>query len=306
MKKWIYFTYIVIVFQQLKAQTGTLAIQLNLENNSYPTEITILAYGKEDTLKYTTESYQYEIKFETLTSGKWDLEITIKEINTTKVWRTAIVEPNKETLLEIDLYFYESKNELINCDSIIKSGGNRNKTIGQINIQWGNNWHLPKDERPLFEFGIGAMVGSKFSILPSLGVFFKTGFNYSHSYYNSDTSQITLNKRTFERYTYLSIPLEAGFRLSTNNQRHQDENEGVLLEGSILYSAPVLFRHVVRYGMEKTITHNLHQFKDLIVRAAIGYNYLLAFADYRLFDFIMGTYAELPKLTFGIKLCIAD
>jgi len=102
---------------------------------------------------------------------------------------------------------------------------------------------------------------------------------------------------------YLDGHLEMKFRISSGNQQASTNISSKLtLDIGALYNAPIIFKHIVRYDNNKKIINNgLHQFTDFRAFVNFGYSEVLVYCEYRLFDFIIGNYPELPKYSRGLK-----
>jgi hypothetical protein len=123
-----------------------------------------------------------------------------------------------------------------------------------------------------------------------------------------DLLNATQFKKKYECYNYLDGHLDMKFRISSGNQ--QSLNNGstkMLIDIGAIYNFPFIFKDVARYSDNKKITNSrLHQYTDVRAYVNIGFYPVVVFCEYRIFDFVIGNYPELPRYNAGIKFLLVD
>lgn len=175
----------------------------------------------------------------------------------------------------------------------------------QLMMGYTNNRFFEDDPALTSSASVGFSQSAWFAFSRHFGFLTGGGMRFTHSSIAKDTSfmdQVALGKK-YEYYNYLDVHATAALRLSTKNQQREYEFSGFTVDIGASYHLPLLFKHVARYGgNQKFMEGGLHQFTDVRAFVNIGYAPVLLFAEYRLSDFILGSYPELPILNFGMKI----
>jgi hypothetical protein len=126
-----------------------------------------------------------------------------------------------------------------------------------------------------------------------LGCLFGFGANYG--YFKKDT----IPGKKFERYAAVDLNMGLFFRFRSGNG-FKNPDKGFVLDAGAYYALPLMFRHAYDIGTHRAQDLWIHQYKDFEAFARIGIRPVTIQAEYRLSDYILGNYPELPRLRIGI------
>jgi hypothetical protein len=205
------------------------------------------------------------------------------------------------THLDLSYYTYSDYYEFDEVDSI---GEVIDYSKGEIKLgaYYGSN--IPDgDNLFLNEFGFSFNQGGMATLSKHIGFIGSVGYDYSQTYFTKDSSLITLENRTLERYSSLNLNFSIGFRFATHNLRKYTL-KGAFLDIGTTYYLPLRFRHVVVYDKDKISRRGIHEFTDWRAYAAIGWFPVQVFAEYRIMDFMKENYPELPQYRIGVRALI--
>jgi len=254
-------------------------------------------------LEDTFES-DYDTIIDKLKPGEYKIQVQSCNSNVQHaLTRSFNLLPNKKTNLSIDLNFTEL---VLDLDTLSRTGIERNKMDVQLSLSYFNtNWlNTPSFVKSNFAIGFSSYNWSAFS--RHLGFLVGMGSELSHHIFSIDTTFINAPqfKKIYESYTYLNFHLDLKFRLSGGNQQKDDPGSSKLfMDVGAIYNAPLIFKHAVRYSDNKKIANGrLHQFTDLRANINFGYSHAALFFEYRLLDFIIGSYPELPLYNVGLRV----
>lgn len=294
------------------SQTGALEFSFTGESENDSTlnwsDVHIVIFYNNDTI-YNQAYDGTSVVIYHLPAGKYTVRATSFYTERLLVERVFTIVAGMQTELNLNVNSYEYKraNYKSRCDSMTEIGKiSKDHFIAQVIYFYGDQFDMDKNNPAQNEFGIGMNIGMTHAFLNRLSIGFKTGAFLSHAYFSSDSSLLTLQKRTFERFTYLTMPLTGHLLFTSGNQNNDDERPGFLLDIGIRYHVPILCRYVVRYGPEKIMHQNIHQFTDVRAFVGIGIYPVEFFAEYRLMDFLRSAYPEMPKLRVGMKILFGD
>ncbi|PBQ31887.1 hypothetical protein CNR22_08935 [Sphingobacteriaceae bacterium] len=292
---------IFISFRTVAQSTGTLIIfhELRFEGAAY----TMKVYNHADSSVVATRTYdcQEEMQLDSIEEGKYRLEV--RETNSNRLFfsREITVFANDITRLYVDLDISETRDS---ADSLSGRTGD-----GEFNLGYQNG----RLQSPNSVFRSGFMIGMglhswkiKHRHFASI---FGFGFNYHYIKIAGDTSFIAAPvsyKKTEEAYHYLNAHLDYKVRLCSRNQKSKTSPPGFIAEVGAIYNFPLYFRYRGNYEGNKIIqAWGIHQFTDFRAFVNVGYYPFLFFYDYRLSDFVIGKYPEMPRSTFGIRILLA-
>ena len=311
MIKQFIFSAFFLVSINLFAQKGSLKIEFGgqIENDTSTKQYeVVLRILKNDDTIYTQFHDRNTVEIFHLAPGNYSLRISNTDTEALEIERKFTIEAGKQSYIDLDLNIYESKylSSSPNCDSLHEVEAIKEHFLPEINLIYGNPFSFDPQNPVKNEFTFGMGGGMTYAFWNHLAVGFHIGGNFSHAYFSKDSSLVTLQNRTFERYTYLTMPIGVRLLFSSGNQNNEDSKPGFLIDVGARYYAPILCRHIARYSADKIQHQNIHQFTDLRIHAGIGIYPLEFFAEYRLMDFLLGNYPEMPKLRVGLKILLGD
>jgi hypothetical protein len=134
------------------------------------------------------------------------------------------------------------------------------------------------------------------------------GLELSHTAFSTDTTFSYHNgvQKRYEYYNYLKGSLSTKLRFSIGNQQSKDIHPNKLfMDIGARYNIPLRMQHKTIYSnSEKLSEGKFHEFSDLRLTGALGYQNISLYAEYRCFDFIGKNLPELSKYVIGIQLHI--
>lgn len=294
--------FFIFISGWVKGQQGGFEIEFTngkLDDNTYYQLVVLKDYDSVDIVKFNFNCYFTK---DYLDSGDYTFYI-YSEDDGLIYHDTFSVLPGKITyakeIFNKSVQHYNAQYGIIYTDSI--SCDYKTKYNSQIlPFFYGTNLFLEKDNPVKNEFGIGFSSMIVYSFSKYIGILYGPGIQFSQSYFTDDSSLISLQNRFWERYSGLSISMQAGFRISYNSLQEADY-KGILLDGGIKYYFPVLFRHTAVYSHKRISSFNIHQYTDVRAFVNIGVNDGGLFFEYRITDFISGNRPESPKFRIGIN-----
>lgn len=155
----------------------------------------------------------------------------------------------------------------------------------------------------LFKFAAGGFMNYPITKRIAFGINPECNFQYAVP--RRDTSFRGNANYLYERITYLNFKYGIYFRFSTFNMR-QEHKGGIFLDAGANYYFPIFFRHAGIYDNHKDITRFIHRYNDVSLMGRIGTDLISAEVNYRLFNFVKGGFEQMPRLTFGINIRVAD
>lgn len=177
----------------------------------------------------------------------------------------------------------------------------------QFSIGYNNNKWVMDNPALTSAVSFGFTQYAWFPATRNFGLLTGGGFGLTHASIARDTTFMDQPglKKQYEYYNCFDLHFAAALRFSTGNQLAEYTSPKLTIDIGALYNLPVAFKHIARYaGNQKFTEGGLHQFTDCRAFVNIGYPPGLLFAEYRLFDFLLGSYPELPKWSFGLKISI--
>jgi hypothetical protein len=121
----------------------------------------------------------------------------------------------------------------------------------------------------------------------------------SYGYFNKDT----IPGKKYERYVGADMNVGLFFRYNSEGG-YKKPRTGFVFDIGGYYAIPVVFRHA--YNVNNTVVQDrwIHQYTNLEAFVRIGIHPIVIQTEYRLFDYILGNYPELPRFKLGIALLI--
>jgi hypothetical protein len=295
-------TFFFLLIKMGNAQTGKIKYRLEVEEYATDDKLEAVLYSADTVRGGTTrligtkifslaDSLQdIEFTFDSLTEAYYTITLLVNHVQRFSHINIE-VKPGKTT----DIYQYytlnyvdtEPEDSAIHLDfsPFILYGGNETegkevKPI-QASITAGFNsspyWSLSKN------FAFGALIGS----------------SVSYTSFEKDT----VPGKKFERYFGLDFNTGLFFRINSGNAYTKPE-KGFIIDAGAYYALPLLFRHAYSFNNTRIQDRWIHQYTNFYAFARVGIKPVSIQAEYRLCDFILGNYPELPKFRVGIALLI--
>ncbi len=264
---------------------------------------------KKETFVFV-DSYTYTFKKKNLVPGTYTISVyNCNSPGTIIFSRTIKLFPNQQTRLSFDVAsLSEDHYEIDTIGQRVPQKAPEDAEELQFNLSYlKSNWiNTPSVIQSSYAFGF-----SMFSIPARgrhVGFLLGGGLGFSQHFFSKDTSFMSVSslKKRSENYTYFNGHIEAKLRLSQQNQKLDEIiTKKLVMDVGVLYNLPVLFKHYTYYEDNKKITNSrLHQYTDARAFVNIGWRYVAIYGEYRLFNFIIGKYPELPVYTIGLKLML--
>lgn len=183
----------------------------------------------------------------------------------------------------------------------------KEKTEGQFTVSYYDTDWMEDESLIRANFNANMSMSTWFISRKRSGLLLGGGFGVSQHYFTKDSTFINTPqqyKLIHEKYNYVYTNIELKFRLTSNNMQNPwNKTTKLLLDIGATYNVPLLFREVGVYKNDRKIVNkNLHEFTDLRVFVNFGYAPILFFFEYRLADFVLGKYLELPVYNAGIRI----
>lgn len=244
--------------------------------------------------------------FDSLLPGKYKISLyNCDDLLEPGMVRNTTLLAEHETILQLDYSVVENTYDLKPRNA---NEEYTDRSEGQINLSFLNpNW-IDKTS-PLKSGATISLTGYKwFSFSKHFGLLAGMGFGYSYYGVSNDTTFINLTsvKKNWEYYNYLHVNGDLKFRITFGSQKKYSHiKPRTALDLGIIYYLPVVFRHIAWYDNDKKIVNKyLHQYTDLRAHVDFGISPVIIYAEYRLLDFIIKPYPEIPKYNFGVKLTL--
>ncbi|ASS47692.1 MAG: hypothetical protein A3D31_17860 [Candidatus Fluviicola riflensis] len=296
------------------SQTGKLTLSIsdynNFDDRDYDdtTYYTLHVFNEATSLNKTVmvEWQSGETSIDSLLPGDYQLQWSNTEPDSTLVYQCRFtIQKDQATVLSIDLYAdgkYCDIDPETN-DLIVTERMENQFELGYFNNQWTEN-----NPAVTSSVSIASSFSYWYSFSKHVGVIVGAGVGITHSSFAKDTAFFDAPQfdKRYEYYNYLYLSPEAKIRFTLKNQQ-QDHFpvKGLMIDLGARYNFPFAFKHVGRFaGNTKIVDSGLHQFTDFRTFVSIGRTPVLVFAEYRLLDFILGNYPELPKYMVGIKIAL--
>ena len=213
--------------------------------------------------------------------------------------------PNVSKTINIDLSIEETIEKF---DTVSRYTIRKQKNEGQLSIGYFNNDWVNKISPIKNNFSLGLTVYYWSAFSKHFGILGGYGLGISQHYFVKDTmfANSPQFQKKFERYTNFKLNCEIKFRISSGNQQLDGTlTSKVIIDIGAGYYLPIAFRKVINYSENtKVINKYIHQFTDFRAFINFGFVPITFFCEYRLSDFLIGNYPELPKYDVGIRLLI--
>jgi len=285
-------------------QYGSVKINYSGDPDEITSDITIYKLGMDTPLITTTYYCDVDpVEEDSLLPGIYILKAVGRGPKQLIFSRKFEIKPSSITSIDIE---FNATEEYIAIDTSNHSGIYTNKSDAEINLAFvDNRWLDPKGVFTNgFMIGYGGHGWNAYS--KHIGILYGGGMAFHYNEINTDTSFIDGGsyKKIRESYAYLDAHLDFKLRFSGGNQQAWHEvSPKLLLELGAVYNFPLYFRYSGRYeGNKKNSAQGIHQFTDIRVFVNAGYYPFVFFYEYRLGDFVIGKYPELPRSTFGLRI----
>lgn len=180
-----------------------------------------------------------------------------------------------------------------------------NSPENELTLGYVNNGWFEKSRGVNNAFSIALTPYFRQSVANHFG--FMEGIGWGWSYYglklNNSPVVYSNSKQITEFYSYGFLTLNAKIRLSAGNQREKNSGGKLYLDVGGSYYIPLFFLDIGHYsGHKRSFEGRLHQFTDLRCFANLGWKHVYAFAEYRLFDFVLGNRQEVFRYNAGLRI----
>ncbi|MBI1838367.1 MAG: hypothetical protein HYR91_13980 [Flavobacteriia bacterium] len=297
--------------ERIKYSDVNFDIQIDANINLDETEELFLSIHN-DSLEIYHESINFSdyIKINNLKAGNYSFSIySLDSIQNRFHYfnKDFNLEKFQSKTIKIDLSYYESNIEI---DSLTLGYLTDEITEFQISLSINHkNWFDLKSQINT-NWNVNFTGYNWIPLTKHIGILAGGGFGLGQYYFKKNYSSFEENSKSklYENYTYASLNMDLKFRLTFGNQKEINYNYPKFkLDFGILYNIPLYFRDVARFENNIRFTNgNLHQFTDFRSYINIGFSTMQLFLEYRIFDFVLGNYIELPKFNAGIKLIFTE
>lgn len=301
MKHLIISAVLVIISSLSHAQTGGMRCHVDFVN-----DVQCVTFNVELRKADTVLTYQMVGKGDTITGipeGMYDVTFLSCDSAYSYSQRLEIVED------QIRSFYYRNQ---ANLDQWWPSNGPYTDEYYQnyydslytpsfINVSWqfsrgidynGLNPNL------LNNFAFDYIVGQDFLLTKPIALGYEIGFGYTQANYTTDDfldSQISYDK---QRFTTFDISFALVSSVYVRN--------GKMLSLGARYRLPYFARWARVNGDQKISTRGLHKYNDFSVFAQLGYEWGFLFAEYRFDQILRSPMGDLPNLSLGVRLSIAQ
>lgn len=251
-----------------------------------------------DTIHQQEFNVSTVIELDSLHAGAYVINVYNKKIQDEPyTTRYIALYTDEITITNIQLNFSSESHKKTKHDSI-RDGFEIQIGLGYFDDTWVNKNSRLKNN---YSLALSGYYYNPFS--RHLGFMCGGGATISQNYFSADSIPTTI-PIIYERYNEIKLNLEIKFRLSTGNQKAYGHYPSKLfLDVGAGYYFPISFRHSTYYkGNIKVQNKYIHQFTDFRAFANFGYSFFAVFCEYRLTDYLLGTYPEVPLYNMGIRL----
>jgi hypothetical protein len=271
----------------------------------YDNDYRVIVQRTTDTIVDARMDYDYDEMIDSLQPGNYNLSVYSEfEGQHREFTRDFVLQADSITKLNISFYDDETvisvHDDLYSCEHVDFVA-----SLGYFNNKW-------LEDKPAVTSCISAGFsgGHWWAFSPHAGFVLGGGLGFTHGSIAKDTTFADLpgwNKR-YEYYNYLDAHLDVKFRFSAGNQQLNEFNPAKwMIDLGASYYFPIAFKHITRFtGNQKLTGSFIHQYTDCRLFVNFGYAPALFFVEYRLFDFILGNYPELPTWNFGFRLNVQN
>lgn len=247
-------------------------------------------------------------KLDSLSPGAYKIQVykcadpsALSVVKNIKLYADSLTEVTLELLYDVSSYKMDTETR----EGIIKSKHEVQYQFSALSPKW-----FEKNSSFKFSSTFGVTVFQWYSFSKHVGFLVGGGVGIGHYGVSNDTTFMSVgapSKKIYEYYNYLDVHGDVKFRFTPGSQQQDSYLTSIMyIDIGATYNAPLLFKQIARYENSKKISNgNLHQYTDVRTYVNIGFQPVALFAEYRLMDFVMGTYPELPRYTIGIKVAIA-
>jgi hypothetical protein len=309
-------TLLLCVSIHAMSQNATLEVEfelMDIDTSINYANFRVELFNNKDSLIKTSTNFFSKITFATLDSGSYYVQLKNSDTpNRPYLTKAVSLKPNEVTsiLIEISIsetHFAIDTNSTAGLqDTLLQYGIKKNKSESQLSASYFQTDWLEQNSYIKDHFSVGFSTYKWLAFSKHFGFLAGQGTEFSQYYFSKDTTIINApqyNKKK-ERYNYIAWTNELKFRISSSNQQAiKNKETGFLMDIGASYNLPIIFREVGKYEDNVKITNKrIHQFSDVRLFVNIDHYPLLAFFEYRPFDFIKGNRIELPKYNAGLKL----
>lgn len=242
----------------------------------------------------------FEIELDSISCGKYSTKLFINgelcSINyfTVNANSISFIEVNSDYKYAWELPYSRTFSDTTPKKSIIQS---------ELFASYGRGFLEDKNYPIKNKFSLGYNTIYGFKICNHFSVGFNLGFLLSHAYFDKDSPQ-TPGNHIYERYFQLNGNIGPYLRLSQKSMIDKSTYKSIYIDLGINYALPLVSHYTIKDKNVKTIKSGLHQYTNCFVYSRLGFNNISILVQYRLLDYLKGSYVELPKLEFGISFFI--
>ena len=280
------------------AQTGKLAITLYPMNFGKTDSIALELIGKDGKTEYKTSFGESDyILTAPIKTGEYELVIMVNgKLNASY----SGIKIDSGMTNNIDVTATDQRMSDSKEDSVTNG-----KLEAALFMLYGPKLEETDSAHPLndtYKFGFVQM--NYFTNLryysPGIGY----GFNLALTRFNKGMGIDSIAYK-HERYFALNFSFAFMNRFTFFDNSKVDRS-GTFLDIGATYELPVLFREVQSDGNNKLVHRGIHQYTDVNAIVRLGYEHVSLTAEYRVLDFILGNYPEIPPLTLGLSILIPN
>lgn len=282
-------------------QISQLRIYPNINDNDSCFSIYVLK--DIDTVYSEDFNVDTNISLDSLVDGLYKIVIySNKRQDSPYLTKYVSLLPNKIAFVHLNL---STEEQYTDYDPKSRNEKTHERAEAQFTLGYFDNRWIEKHPRIQNNYSLGVTLYYWGPFTKHFGFLGGVGVGVSQHYFSKDTSTTpVVPKANYERYTNIKLNLEAKFRISTGNQQTYGPHFGqhFVIDIGAGYYFPIMFRHVSNYNDNtKVINMFIHQYTDVRAFINIGYYPVTVFAEYRLSDFLLGNYPELPLYNVGLR-----
>lgn len=262
--------------------------------------------NNRDTVYSQIISDEYEVLIDSLEIGRYSVNLTNcgpeSDEFIQSVTKIVEIKPFQVARIDFDLSqnVWYTDVDAVTLNEIIRSRSELQFNVSYFDFRWN-----PDGNNPKFNLGIGYSGYHWNSFSKHFGFLVGGGIGYSFAPLRIDSSSTTIYQEDVKSnyYSYINAHFDMKFRFSTSNQQSVNiSGHSIFIDVGLQYNLPLYFKRVTRFNVhDKVVNSFIHQYLDFRAYVNVGVTNVQIFASYRPFDFIRGSYPELPRYDAGIK-----
>lgn len=276
------------------SQNGKINLYVQMYTSYFDSEPAYNAYlvlNNERIQEQSFDEYDNDIYFKDLSPGFYNIEI---ERNDTLINTIHAVEVKENNLTKIDVTI-DGRTFCDECEDTTRTEFFEILT----GLSYGSDF---LDDDNIFatqQYRTSLQLHQNFLISKNFSVGIGAGYNYSQTYFNTDSSFAQVPGIKNERYSYFDISYIFFLRFNPYNMK-KDPARGLFIDAGVHYNFPMAFRHAYSVDNIRYMTARIHKYNDFSVIGRIGFYPVSLHAEYRLSDYVRHGFPQQPKLKAGI------